>query len=103
MRQCRIHNAMKTQFYIHVNSEPVIEHSDDVSFAPYNIEYNDLIKQWNERDVDKNSNKWDKVKDFNWFKQSQSPHWSIIPQQNRLDTIKPMENDNDENDDDDEL
>ena len=96
MRQCRIHNATKTCFYIHVNSEPVIEHSEEVMFAPYNVEYNDLNKQWSQCDVDKKVNKWDQVKDFNWFKQTQSPHWSIIREENRIGTVRPVEDEDED-------
>ena len=99
MRQCRIHYCKDTKFYIHVNSQPVIEYSDNVQFAPYNVKYKELNKNWEKSNVDKNINQWDNVKDFNWFKQQQSPHWSIIPKQERTDVVRPIVDD----DDDDEL
>eukprot|EP00483_Globobulimina_turgida_P012360 UN12383 len=67
MRQCRIHYCKDTKFYIHVNSEPVIEHSDNVQFAPYNVKYKELNQHWKMAKVDKSINQWDKVKEFNWF------------------------------------
>ena len=100
MRQCRIHHCKDTKFYIHVNSEPVIEHSDNVQFAPYIGKYPQLTQNWEKSDVDQNINQWDKVKDFNWFKQQQSPHWNIIPKSDRLTVAYPTQ---DNDDDDDEL
>eukprot|EP01084_Bolivina_argentea_P033907 62697_1 len=99
MRQCRIHHCKDTKFYIHVNSEPVIEHSNNVQFAPYDVRYKELTENWNASEVDRNTNQWNKVKDFNWFKQQQSPHWSIIPQAERNQVARPVLDD----DDDDEL
>eukprot|EP00484_Ammonia_sp_Unknown_P030297 CAMPEP_0197033976 /NCGR_PEP_ID=MMETSP1384-20130603/12222_1 /TAXON_ID=29189 /ORGANISM="Ammonia sp." /LENGTH=386 /DNA_ID=CAMNT_0042463843 /DNA_START=33 /DNA_END=1193 /DNA_ORIENTATION=- len=99
MRQCRIHYCKDSKFYIHVNSEPVIEHSDNVQFAPYNVRYKELTQDWKKCDVDQKLNQWNKVKDFNWFKQQQSPHWSIIPEAERSEVVNPVV----EDDDDDEL
>ena len=98
MRQCRIHYCKDTKFYIHVNSEPVIEHSDNVQFAPYNVKYKQLSEHWKASGVDEKVNQWNKVKDFNWFKQQQSPHWSIIPEHERNDVARPVVNDEDSDD-----
>eukprot|EP01084_Bolivina_argentea_P071654 130213_1 len=99
MRQCRIHYCKNTKFYIHVNSEPVIEYSDNVQFAPYNVRYKELNKHWEQSKVDKDINRWDKVKDFNWFKQQHSPHWTVIPKAERNEIARPVIDD----DSDDEL
>eukprot|EP01083_Nonionella_stella_P266696 901829_1 len=99
MRQCRIHYCKNTKFYIHVNSEPVIEYSDNVQFAPYNVRYKELNKHWEQSKVDKDINRWDKVKDFNWFKQQHSPHWTVIPKAERNEIATPVIDD----DSDDEL
>merc|ERR1712107_198869 len=42
MRQCRVHRCKESKLYLHVNSEPVIEHSDSLQFAPYNVRYAEL-------------------------------------------------------------
>jgi len=99
MRQCRIHYCNDTKFYIHCNSEPVIEHSDNVQFAPYNVRYKELTQHWKQSDVDQEVNRWDQVKDFNWFKQQQSPHWRILSEAERNGIARPVM----EDDDDDEL
>jgi len=98
MRQCRIHHCTNSKFYIHVNSEPVIEHSDNVQFAPYNVRYKELSNDWKQSHVDEQVNQWNKVKDFNWFKQQQSPHWSVIPEHERIDIVTPVMNDDDDED-----
>merc|ERR1712228_57210 len=98
MRQCRIHHCKDTKFYIHVNSEPVIEHSDNVQFAPYNVKYKELSDHWKSSGIDEQINQWNKVKDFNWFKQQQSPHWSIIPEAERNDVARPVLDDDDSDD-----
>merc|ERR1712129_6185 len=90
MRQCRIHHAKATKFYIHVNSEPVIEHSESVQFAPYNVKYKELSEHWKRSGVDEKVNQWNKVKDFNWSKQQQSPNWSVIPEAERDDVARPV-------------
>jgi hypothetical protein len=38
-RQIRIHAAHRCDFYLHVQSNPIIEHSDTLRFAPYNLSY----------------------------------------------------------------
>ncbi|ETO15856.1 hypothetical protein RFI_21508, partial [Reticulomyxa filosa] len=87
MRQCRIHDAKDTKFYIHVNSEPVIENSKGILFGVYGVQYKSLNDQISTSGIDKDVNVWDKVKDFNWFRQQQSPNWSLLPLHERSSNI----------------
>ncbi len=96
MRQCRIHHAKSTNFYIHVNSQPVIEHSDGLGFAPYSLKYEGLEDDWKSCSVDRATNRWNEVKDFNWFKKQHSPHWIEIPENDRLSNVEPIEEDEEE-------
>lgn len=99
MLQCRIHWSNNCTFYIHVNSEPVIEECNQLLFAPYIVKYPELDGHWMKSGLNRKVNLWDKVKDFKWFKQQQSPHWSILNESQRLKSICPVE----EVDDDEEL
>ena len=43
--QIRIHDAVDCDFYLHVMSQPIIEHCRNIRFAPYNLQYNELHAQ----------------------------------------------------------
>jgi hypothetical protein len=107
-RQIRIHAAQRVDFYVHVLSNPIIEHSSQVRFAPYALDYEELAEHMRQADLDLavlNArarpapadtsaeqpqpfepfvNKWDQVNDFNWLRQQQSPNWSIIDPSERV-------------------
>lgn len=87
LRQARIHYANFTNFYLHANSKPIVENSDNVKFAPYTVRYDGFEKQLQEADIDPNKNLWQEVQDFNWLRQQQSPHWSILPEGEREQEI----------------
>lgn len=42
--QLRIHDTVKTDFYLHVQSGPIIERSTEVRFAPNNYSYDQLAE-----------------------------------------------------------
>ena len=74
-RQLRIHDATKCQFYCRVASGPIIERCQAVEFAP-------LLSS--ENDGKEDDNLWNKVEDFGWIKQEQSPNWSVIEEKDRV-------------------
>ena len=74
-RQLRIHDATKCQFYCRVASGPIIERCQAVEFAP-------LLSSGNDGKED--DNLWNKVEDFGWIKQEQSPNWSVIEEKDRV-------------------
>ena len=74
-RQLRIHDATKCQFYCRVVSGPIIERCQAVEFAP-------LLSS--ENDGKEDDNLWNKVEDFGWIKQEQSPNWSVIEEKDRV-------------------
>lgn len=84
-QQLRIHSTKDSRFYIHVTSRPIIEDSDNVQFAPYNLEYETLESHFKSSALSKRLNNWNLVDDFNWLaSDAHSPHWSIIPPEERV-------------------
>jgi hypothetical protein len=68
-KQLRIHETTKTDFYVAVFGNPIIEKCSDVRFAPL-------------RGTD--SGPWNNVKDFDCpTTEESSPNWSIIPEHER--------------------
>ena len=83
-RQVRIHNATAgTQFYIRTLSRPIIEHSTDVSFAPYAFEYPGSAAAMEAAGLGTDPGMWNQVDDFGWIKKQQSPNWRVIPEGDR--------------------
>jgi hypothetical protein len=79
-RQIRIHTANKCTFYLVVQSNPIIEHSNAVQFAPYSVSYAQQGAHARAAQLDLTRNLWSEVNDFNWLKnEQQSPNWSIVP------------------------
>ncbi|OAQ28382.1 TBCC-domain-containing protein [Linnemannia elongata AG-77] len=68
--QSRMHTSTNMNIYIHVTSEPIIEDCTDMRFAPYG-------KILPSQELDR-VNLYDKVKDFNWLRQQQSPNWRLL-------------------------
>ncbi|OHT14763.1 hypothetical protein TRFO_03040 [Tritrichomonas foetus] len=68
IKQLRIHQTSKTDFYISVASDPIIEKCTEMRFAPLKNE---------------NCGPWDHVKDFDHPETYTSPNWSIIPESER--------------------
>lgn len=88
-QQLRVHQTLSTDFYIHVTTKAIIEDSDKVRFAPYTFSYENLVEDFHISGLDPHSNNWDKVDDFNWLVNSkQSPHWSVIDENERIKLIK---------------
>jgi len=91
-QQIRIHNCYKSDFYLYVRSNPIIENCNEIRFGPYNLNFPQIKIQFEEARFDLGKNNWDKVEDFNWLKIQQSPHWSIIPYSERIPTLQLTEN-----------
>lgn len=68
MKQLRIHQTTKTDFYISVLNDPIIEKCSEVRFAPLN---------------ENDNGPWDHVKDFDHPETATSPNWCKIPESDR--------------------
>jgi hypothetical protein len=60
-QQLRIHSATKCDFYVRMRSGPIIEHSSNVRFAPYNLSYVSLEEQLRAVGLHEDSGMWAKV------------------------------------------
>lgn len=78
LRQARIHNAKDTKFFLHVTSQPIIEHSSGCQFGAFGFSYPDLARQWEGVGHNANTNRYAEVLDFQWLSKDQSPNWSLI-------------------------
>jgi len=90
-RQIRMHHVHNCTVYAHVLSGPIIEHSDTVRFAPYNLRYAALPEHMKEAGLgDSTDNKWQLVEDFNWLRAgTASPNWCLLPTDQRATHFEP--------------
>nr|XP_053639309.1 tubulin-specific chaperone C-like [Cherax quadricarinatus]XP_053639310.1 tubulin-specific chaperone C-like [Cherax quadricarinatus]XP_053639312.1 tubulin-specific chaperone C-like [Cherax quadricarinatus] len=85
-QQVRIHGTQDTQFYLHVTAAAIIENCQNVKFAPYNLNYSELIDHYCQSGLDLSTNQWNKIDDFDWLNENEkSPNWSEIPESERID------------------
>lgn len=78
-QQLRIHHTTATQFYVHVTSRSIIEDTTNVSFGVYDVNYDGIEADFASSRLDKNTNNWKQIDDFNWLaSDSVSPNWRLI-------------------------
>ncbi|KAI8057823.1 tubulin binding cofactor C-domain-containing protein [Syncephalis plumigaleata] len=79
-RQFRMHTSKQCDIYIHCSSQPIIEHCEQIRFAPsIPAFFDEQIKGTPFADE---TNRWHEVNDFLWIKRHQaSPHWSLIDEE----------------------
>ncbi|KAA0190409.1 hypothetical protein HAZT_HAZT009793 [Hyalella azteca] len=83
-QQVRIHDTKDSQFYLHVTGAAIIESCNNVGFAPFNLNYDQLDEHYTSSGLDRSINKWDKVDDFKWLNsEEKSPNMFLIPEENR--------------------
>ena len=73
--QLRIHQTVKTHFYVLINSNPIIENSKENVFHPLKIKYDEYENNLKISGINENNNSWDKVQDFQWLKKDKSPNF----------------------------
>ena len=75
-RQLRVKNCTSFTFYLYCPSNPHIESSFDMIFAPYNFSYPQQDQDFKKAGLDPNDNKWCKVFDHS---SSTGVHFSLLP------------------------
>ncbi|XP_074580245.1 tubulin-folding cofactor C [Curcuma longa] len=85
--QIRIHHATATDFYLRVRSRPIIEDCSAVRFAPYRLFYEGIDTELRDCGLGEETRNWANVDDFKWLRAVQSPNWSLIPDEELLNTI----------------
>ncbi|KAF9955604.1 hypothetical protein BGZ72_003586 [Mortierella alpina] len=82
VQQSRMHTSKNLTIYLHVTSEPIIEDCTHMQFAPYPylniLPAEQLARLFQVAQLDPAKNYYDRVKDFNWLKQQQSPNWRLL-------------------------
>ncbi|KAF9926600.1 hypothetical protein BGZ67_008054 [Mortierella alpina] len=93
--QSRMHTSKNLTIYLHVTSEPIIEDCIHMRFAPY--PYADILpaehltRLFKVAQLDPAKNYYDRVKDFNWLRQQQSPNWRLLePEELQLDLAESV-------------
>ena len=105
-RQIRLHRSTKCDFFLRVLSRPIIEHCDEVRVAPFMLSFPGLVSAWRRAGlslppraaalseetpsarVSHLRANWAHVDDFGWHRARQSPHWSIVPAEERAGAVK---------------
>ncbi|KAF2814047.1 TBCC-domain-containing protein [Mytilinidion resinicola] len=77
-RQFRMHGSKNVDVYLHSASRPIVEECEGVRFAPLPTSY---VTDANAE----SANQWDQIDDFDWLQAEQSPHWSILPLEKRVE------------------
>ncbi|KAI0471382.1 tubulin binding cofactor C-domain-containing protein [Xylaria cf. heliscus] len=77
-RQVRMHDCKNVHVYLHCASHPIIEDCSQVAFAPLPTFY-----KANESTTPE-TNQWDQVDDFKWLKDTPSPNWSVLADDDRI-------------------
>ena len=88
-RQVRVHDARRTAFYVRTKSRPIIEHSREVTFAPFAFEYEGARARFAAAGLVEETDAWRDVDDFGWIKNRQSPNWSVAPESDRVSPPPP--------------
>ncbi|KAL1525166.1 hypothetical protein AB1Y20_020037 [Prymnesium parvum] len=83
-RQIRMHTSTQCSLYLHAASHPIIEHCSDLRIAPYPALPAGIPSPWAAAGMNPEQNQWKLVDDFDWLKQSQSPNWRVMPDDDRL-------------------
>lgn len=84
-QQLRLHSSKNLKIYLHVTSKGILEDCSEVFVAPYNLDYDGLGEDFKSSGLDRGSNHWDKLDDFNWLNVKQhSPNWRVLDECDRV-------------------
>ena len=84
-QQMRIHKTTESVFRIHVTSRAIIEECSSLKFAPLSWSYESFENDFKSSGLDRNTNNWNLVEDFNWLVSDvPSPNWSIVPEERSI-------------------
>lgn len=84
--QLRIHKSILSTLYVKCNSHPIIEDCDQLKFAPYIASYEGIDEDMKACGLE-SAACWDNVIDFRWHRSTPSPHWSVLPIEDRITTV----------------
>ena len=92
-RQLRTRGCERCTFHLYCATEPVIEASMAVQFAPFNASYPQLKKHFVDAALEPTANLWWAVYDFNEAEAvaEGAPHWSELPEGEWSPWIVPLQ------------
>ncbi|RAR01662.1 tubulin folding cofactor c [Stemphylium lycopersici] len=76
-RQFRMHASKRVDVYLHSTSRPIFEDCEGLRFAP-------LPETYMTPDMSQSPNQWNQIDDFKWLKAEPSPHFTILPENERI-------------------
>lgn len=84
-QQLRLHSSKNINIYLHVTSRAIMEDCSKILIAPYNLEYENIEKDFKESGLDRSINNWTSIDDFNWLKlDKKSPNWDVLNESKRI-------------------
>merc|ERR1712139_80400 len=76
-QQLRTNNCNRCTFFMHARTEPIIETSDDLAFAPWAASYPKCSAHFQQAGFDPQKNLWNSIFDFSG--KVDRSHWRILP------------------------
>jgi len=89
-RQLRTRDCRDCTFYLYCATEPVIETSTRLRFAPYNAAYPQLGSHFTSANLAPAGNLWYAVYDFNGAEPDAAEHWMELPESEWKPWILPI-------------
>ncbi|XP_074038194.1 tubulin-binding cofactor C [Leptinotarsa decemlineata] len=83
-QQLRLHSSRNTIIYLHVTSRAIMEDCKEISIAPYNWKYDEIEDDFKNASLNKSTNNWTCIDDFNWLNEKHSPNWKEIEEKDRV-------------------
>ena len=74
-QQVRIHSSQHCDFYLRVRSNPIIEHSSRLRFAPLSGAAQEEAEAGAMLSEQGEAESWRAVQDFGWLRTTPSPNW----------------------------
>lgn len=76
-RQLRTRDCVDCKFFLHSHTEPIIESSKDLAFAPFAASYPGVAEHFREAKMDADRNFWNAIFDFTG--KADGANWRILP------------------------
>ncbi|KAH3768108.1 tubulin-specific chaperone C [Pelomyxa schiedti] len=76
-RQIRIHGTTNCKLFVFAKTNPIIENSSQLIFAPYCFDFEGKEGLFKACEFEESANRFSSVEDFNWLVGGPSPNWTI--------------------------
>ena len=88
--QLRTRACKNCNVYLYSKTDPIIETSHGMRFAPFNGAYGGLRRHFASANLDPDDNHWRNVYDFNKGESAYpEPHWELLPESERTQWVVP--------------